>query len=225
MFTSKLTTILAVTALVVAVFGSTPLGQAAGRLVLPKNSVGAVQLKKSAVSGKKLAKNAVSGTKLAKDAVTGAKVKDGTLLAADFQAGQIPAGPQGPKGNPGLRGPKGDPGAQGLKGDQGLQGIQGIQGIQGQKGAKGDTGAAGISGYQMVYSSWVNIAYGQLATVGAICPAGKKVLSGGPDTANGEPHLAIVYSVPLTDAMWSVRVFDVGTGGLVRAWAVCATVA
>ena len=49
MFKSKLTTIVAVTALVVAVFGGTPLGQAAGRLVLPKNSVGAAQLKKSAV--------------------------------------------------------------------------------------------------------------------------------------------------------------------------------
>ena len=86
MFKSKLTTIVAITALVIAVFGATPLGQAAGRLVLPKNSVGAAQLKKSAVSGKKLATNAVSGAKIAKDAVTGAKVKDDTLLAADFKA-------------------------------------------------------------------------------------------------------------------------------------------
>ena len=86
MFKSKLTTIVAITALVIAVFGATPLGQAAGRLVLRKNSVGAPQLKKSAVSGKKLATNAVSGAKIAKDAVTGAKVKDGTLLAADFKA-------------------------------------------------------------------------------------------------------------------------------------------
>ena len=94
MFKSKLTTIVAITALVMAVFGATPLGQAARRLVLPKNSVGAAQLKKSAVSGKKLATNAVSGAKIAKDAVTGAKVKDGTLLAADLGAGQLPTGPQ-----------------------------------------------------------------------------------------------------------------------------------
>ena len=86
MFKSKLTTIVAITALVIAVFGATPLGQAAGRLVLRKNSVGASQLKKSAVSSKKLATNAVSGAKIAKDAVTGAKVKDDTLLAADFKA-------------------------------------------------------------------------------------------------------------------------------------------
>jgi len=78
MFKSKLTTIVAITALVIAVFGATPLGQAAGRLVLPKNSVGAAQLKKSAVSGKKLATKAVSGAKVAKDAVTEMKVMDAT---------------------------------------------------------------------------------------------------------------------------------------------------
>ena len=69
---SKLNTIVAVTALVVAVLGSTPLGRAASRMVLPSNSVGAPQIKKNAV--------------------TGLKVKDGTLLAADFKAGQLPAG-------------------------------------------------------------------------------------------------------------------------------------
>jgi len=93
---SKISIILAATALLVAVLGATPVGQAAGRLVLPKNSVGAVQLKKSAV--------------------TGLKVKNGSLLAADFKAGQLPSGPQGPKG---------DAGAQGAQGVQGIQGVSG----------------------------------------------------------------------------------------------------
>lgn len=101
---SKITPVVAVTALVVAVFGATPLGQAASRLVLPKNSVGAVQLRK----------NAVGARKIAKSAVTSAKVKDGSLLAVDFRAGQLPAGPRGPKGDPGPQGPKGDPGASGF---------------------------------------------------------------------------------------------------------------
>jgi hypothetical protein len=111
MFKSKITTIVAVTALVVAVLGTTPLGHAAGGLILPKNSVGATQLKKSAV--------------------TGLKVKNGTLMAADFKAGQIPAGPQGPKGDPGAQGPKGDSGIQGAQGEQGIQGIQGEKGDPG----------------------------------------------------------------------------------------------
>jgi hypothetical protein len=81
-------TVLAATALVVAVFGSTPLGHAAGRLVLPKGSVGAKQLKTNAV--------------------TGLKVLDGTLTAGDFRAGQLPAGAKGDKGD---KGDQGEPGA------------------------------------------------------------------------------------------------------------------
>jgi hypothetical protein len=88
MSSSKISIALAATALLVSALVATPLGQAASRLVLPKNSVGTKQLKKNAV--------------------TAAKVKNGTLLAADFKAGQLPAGP---KGDPGPQGPKGDPGS------------------------------------------------------------------------------------------------------------------
>jgi hypothetical protein len=111
---SKTPTIIAITALAVAVLFATPLGQAASNFVLAKNSVGAAQLKKNAVNS--------------------LKVKNGTLVAADFKTGQLAAGPQGPKGDPGPQGPKGDLGTQGPKGDQG---------IQGQTGAKGDPGLSG----------------------------------------------------------------------------------
>jgi len=127
---TRLNTIIAVTALTVAVVG-TPFGQAAARFVLPNNSVGSGQLKASAV--------------------TGAKVKNGTLTAAKFKNGQLLAGPQGPKGDkgdPGAQGPKGDngdPGAQGPKGDKGdlgAQGLKGEQGIQGNQGVQGLPGTA-----------------------------------------------------------------------------------
>ncbi len=75
-------------------------------VTLPSNSVGTTQLKK----------NAVTGAKLKRDAITGAKVRNGSLLASDFQAGQVPpgpAGPQGPKGDAGPQGPKGDAGPPG----------------------------------------------------------------------------------------------------------------
>jgi len=90
MKSSKTPTAIAVTALVVAALAATPIGHAAGRIVLGKNTVGTAQLKKSAV--------------------TSVKVKDGSLKAADFGAGQLPAGPQGPKGDPGATGPRGDTG-------------------------------------------------------------------------------------------------------------------
>jgi hypothetical protein len=232
MLNAKIATMLAATALVVAVFGSTSLGHAAASMVVPKKSVGAAQLKKNAVSGKKIATNAVSGAKIAKDAVTGAKVKDGSLLAADFKVGQLPAGPQGPKGDPGPQGPKGDPGLQGPKGDkgdtgaQGPKGDQGIQGIQGLKGDKGDTGAAGIGGHQTVYGPWTAIGANGIATASAACPAGKKALAGGPDTPLGDAvRLAILFSYPHLDTAWGVRAYNLGSAGVFRAWATCATVA
>ena len=58
--------------------------------VLPANSVGALQLKANAVNS--------------------SKVLNGSLLKADFKAGQIPAGPAGPAG---AKGDKGDPGTPG----------------------------------------------------------------------------------------------------------------
>jgi hypothetical protein len=64
MSSSKISIVLAATALLVSVLFATPLGQAAGSLVLAKNSVGTAQLKK--------------------DAVTGPKVKNGSLTGADI---------------------------------------------------------------------------------------------------------------------------------------------
>jgi hypothetical protein len=78
-------------------------GGAYAALSLPKNSVGSKQIKRNAVNS--------------------SKVKNRSLLAADFKAGQLPAGPQGL---------------------QGLQGVQGIQGIQGQQGDRGLTGPTAV---------------------------------------------------------------------------------
>jgi len=114
----KTPTVLAATALAVAALGATPLGHAAGKLVLPTNSVGSKQLQKGAV--------------------TGLKVKDGTLTASDFATGQLPAGPQGPKGDAGAtgaQGPKGDTGDKGDKGDKGDPGPAGLSGLEVVTGA------------------------------------------------------------------------------------------
>ena len=60
-----------------------------------------------------LADNSVGTSQLKADAVTSAKVKNGSLMKADFKAGQIPAGargaegPSGPAGAAGAAGPAG----------------------------------------------------------------------------------------------------------------------
>jgi hypothetical protein len=132
MFKSRTATIIAVTALVVAVFGSTPLGHAAASMVLPKSSVGAPQIKKNAV--------------------TGVKVMNGTLMAADFKTGQLPAGPRGPRGD------KGDAGIQGPKGDKGDPGATNVT----RRSAIGS--AAGAGGYSNATAS---------------CQAGETLVGGG----------------------------------------------
>jgi len=96
----RLPVVLSVIALVVAVLGSTPLGEAARDIVIPRNSVGAPQLKKNAV--------------------TTAKVKNRSLLAVDFKAGQVPPGPTGERGAPGPQGPPGPKGDSGPVGPPGI---------------------------------------------------------------------------------------------------------
>jgi hypothetical protein len=90
----KVTSTVAAAGLAIAVLGTTPLGHAAGSVLLPKNSVGAAQLKTSAV--------------------TGAKVKNGSLVAADFKPGELPTGPKGDTGPQGSRGEAGPPGPTGV---------------------------------------------------------------------------------------------------------------
>jgi hypothetical protein len=77
----RVSLVLSFVALGVALLGSTPLGEAAGDLVLPRGSVGTAELRDGAV--------------------TASKVKDRSLLARDFKPDELPKGPQGPPGPPG----------------------------------------------------------------------------------------------------------------------------
>jgi hypothetical protein len=96
--TMRISIVLSSTALAVAILGSTPVGHAAWKKIspLPLKSVGAAQLKA--------------------DSVTSLKVKNGSLLAVDFKAGQLPRGAQGPAGPTGPAGPAGPKGDQGPPG-------------------------------------------------------------------------------------------------------------
>lgn len=57
-----------------------------------------------------LPRNSVGNLQLKTNAVTSVKVKNGTLRAADFASGQLPAGAPGPSGPRGPKGDKGDAG-------------------------------------------------------------------------------------------------------------------
>src|ERR1700742_1882724 len=105
--------------------------------VLPRNSVGLRELRNNAVVSK--------------------KVQDGSLLAADFGPGQLPAGAEGATGAKGEEGDKGDKGDTGVKGDPGPPGLSGYEIVRVQAAFRHDT----------------------YVTARATCPAGKKPIAGG----------------------------------------------
>ena len=117
-------------------------GYAAG--VLPVGSVGTPQLKG--------------------DAVVSSKVKDGSLLAKDFKAGQLPRGAQGTPGQQGAEGPAGPKGDTGARGPAGAQGSQGPAGFAALTYVQDDFGPF-PAGTQ----------YGGITS----CPAGTHAVGGG----------------------------------------------
>jgi hypothetical protein len=193
---------LSVCALVVAVLGWTPLGEAAREAVFPPNSVGTLELRDNAVVSAKIRNGSVTGLDVQKGTLTGAHVKPGSLLASNFRAGQLPAGPKGERGDKGDKGPKGD------KGDKGL------------------TGDPGLSGVVVVKSSPMPLTANGSALVRVTCPAGKRAIGGGGHQASGVGGVAYITStIPIDSSQWQAAFKNpTGTTASVWAYVVCATV-
>jgi hypothetical protein len=83
---------------------------------VPSNSVGTAQLRN----------DSVTRAKIAHQSITSVLIKPGSLMASDFAAGQIPAGPKGDTGATGATGAKGDTGARGATGPAGVVGLMGV---------------------------------------------------------------------------------------------------
>jgi hypothetical protein len=79
---------------------------------------------KNTVRSKQIAPKAVKASDLATNAVKSPKVANGTLLAEDFAADELPAGATGPQGPQGLQGPAGSP-------DSGSDILGKLQGVDG----------------------------------------------------------------------------------------------
>jgi Collagen triple helix repeat (20 copies) len=201
----RLPLLLSATALVVAVFGSTPLGHAAGRVL---SKVPPLAQRANYAKNAGTAKNAL--------ALEGHKASAFAQLDA---TGKLPAslgavGPQGPKGD---------------KGDKGDKGPKGDKGSKGDKGDKGDPGPASIPGYEVVQGPTTSLAANSLAIATATCPSGKKVIGGGGHHASAAGFVAaIASSIPVPNSgntQWQAAFKNLtSTPASIWAYAVCATV-
>jgi hypothetical protein len=133
-----------------------------------------------------LPRASVGTPQLKQSAVNSKKVQDGSLLVKDFKQGELPAGPQGP---------------------QGTQGDQGPQGPQGPSGPSGPQGAPGISALQIVNGPSLTVDPGTASDQTVTCPAGKKAISGGYETASSR-SVTLNRTGPYNAAgtVWYVRI-------------------
>jgi len=159
--------VVACLALLVALTGT---GVAAVSQIVPRNSVGSAQLKSNAV--------------------VSAKVKNRSLLALDFKAGQLPAGP------PGAAGPAGPAGAAGPAGPAGpagtvtrLTAVVNASGSLARSQGTTSAGHVGTGQYEVIFNQNVTactyVASVGNPTPGLITPNGVAVVVPRNGNANG----------------------------------------
>jgi hypothetical protein len=199
---ARLPLALSATALVVALFGSTPVGHAVTAAIPPL-----AQHARTADRATNAA--AVNGVKASRQPRPGRLVP----LGAD---GKLPAsvgavGPQGPKGEPGARGPAGPAGSRGP---------------QGAPGRTGERGPSGISGWQFVTEGF-SVAKDRAAGADVMCDGSRKALGGGVAAYGGPYYLSrVVQSAPAGQATgWLATVRNDGIATVTYfVWAICAYV-
>lgn len=117
-----------------------------------------------ALGGTSYAAVTITGANIVNGSVTGIDVKNRSLLAADFKAGQLPAGAQGPAGAAGAPGTAGTLGAAGATGTSGTNGTNGTNGAPGTNGAAGTNGTDAVVDFALFYAL---MPFDNSATVGA----------------------------------------------------------
>jgi hypothetical protein len=189
---------------------------------------------------------ALGGTSYAAIVVTSANIKDNTIVSADLHDegilsrdiynGTVTLADISDASESKLRG------LRGPTGPAGPSGPAGPQGIPGEQGEPGADGTNGVSGYVDVVGPWVNGVVADTLTARAMCPTGKKPLSGGFESATGSMLFSPRYShhvtypgggvfpeVPDGGEFWEVQGNAIyngvpGAAWSLRAWVTCAAV-
>jgi hypothetical protein len=195
----RLPIVLATTALVIAVFGSTPVGHAVTTAAV---SPFATHAKKADFATNAGAVNGIKASKTPRAGYLLALGKGGKFPSSVAAGG--PAGPQGPKGEKGDTGPKGP---------------------DGPPGQAGPAGAPGISGWGY-YVQGIDIPAKTTQEWSVACPAGQKPLGGGV-ASTSYTATQVMESAPIVDATtgWATAVYNTsGTAISAYAWVICGVV-
>lgn len=198
---NRLPIVLSTTALVVAVLGVTPLGEAAVKIanVVPRAMFANNSAKVDGLSASRTPK-AGQLIALGKNGQFPGSVIPRTIaVEVEHEGPQGPAGPQGPQGRQGLQGPAGPAGPRGEAGPSGSDGAAGGQGPMGPQGPQG-AGAPGPQGAQGAPGA--PGARGEQGDRGPAGPAGAAGAAGSPGPAGaqgpkgdaGAPGSALAYA-------------------------------
>jgi len=98
-------------------------------IALGGTSYAAIALERNSVKSRHIGAGQVRKSDLGRNAVASAQVRDGSLRAADFKPGELPAGPAGQHGANGAIGAAGANGADGATGAKGAPGAAGASGV------------------------------------------------------------------------------------------------
>jgi Collagen triple helix repeat (20 copies) len=201
----RLPIVLSATSLLVALFGSTPLGHAVASKVPPfAKQAGYAQ--RAGIAA------ALSGIKVSEQPRPGMLLPLGSDGKFPASVGAI--GPTGPKGD------KGD------RGEQGPAGQKGATGPAGPTGPRGPSGSSGVTGWEFRTLGQV-LAEDTVYTWSVHCAAGKKALGGGVavDGVRLPKSTTVRQSAPDGLATgWLVTVSNSGSSIRAYAWVICASV-
>ena len=190
----------------VALFGSTPVGQAVTSAV-------PAFAKKAGYANRAGNATALNGIKASKLPRAGQLVPLGP--DGRFPTSVAVAGPAGPRG---------DTGAQGSPGPKGATGAKGATGPAGPPGSQGPPGPSGISGWQQLIVEYPSVPAGQYRKQVATCLGGRKALGGGVSSASIRAQVTV--SAPTDGGTgWIGGVFNEGDSAVnIYVWVVCARV-
>jgi Collagen triple helix repeat (20 copies) len=217
--TRRLPLVLSTTALVIALFGATPLGRAVTSVVPPF-------AKHARTADFATNAGAVNGLKASTRPRPGRLVALGTDGRFPVSVGQV--GPQGPQGSKGDKGDRGDQGQPGSAGARGPAGPTGARGLQGPIGPVGPAGPTGVSGWQFLVQGRTIPAQGTPNVWSVECPTGKKALGGGVTLDRFDAsHFKLIESGPDGQATgWTAAAVNAGASFDTTAfvWVICAFV-